>query len=1146
MRRSRTSPALPRSLVLILGVVLTLLGGILTPVSARADLQLPCFPATAGEMTATITFEDCVPQSGLVTTQYSDGVHGLQLGSAVDLGFTFPDGTKGDLQCVGLSGPTKLESVPDGYRMHSPSSVLTAGATGCAGGEFSTAAILVRCPTVCLSLSGYLGTGSNIGQMSFSVKGFNSDGLLVASSTVDQQFLSAGGATVPFAVAPTGPDRLQWVLIRVQGSAPLWLDDLAYSNDPAAAPAFAVTKDAYVPSVVVSPSSTQSESLHLNRSNGSTGTVTFTATGLPPGVTATFNPPSFTGTSVGATVVTFAAAGGTTVSPPVDVTLAGDASGVPSTGTGSGVVQSISVALTVAFPLGLSRPFTVTCTPQSRNLRVATLPDFSGDVVVSAQILDNANQPILTPGWGVTVTPATLSFTSHSGTRDVALSWSTPTDLPPTGAWLRVTSTVVGHPTDSNWIEMRLIPDPPSITVAIRSAVPPIGVPGLGAAQVATVFMLTGAGFCAGTTVTFGNDLAAAPLVAGASLSQTSGPDLRQYTVTTPSYATSGRLTLRRIVGSPVDAGAVTSRTYRNTNAFSFHNYPVNDLVYDDMVRAFGHDQMYDSVNLCYPFDCTITFRDPLAMIWTAIVRSETVGTSGSGHCYGISVTNLRLLSGALDVASYPHGAATVYGLTKSPALTAEIQAAHLQQFSVEMIGAELDQASPGLLGSTVVLARLKAALAKGPAVVALRDGLTDGHVVVAYALEDLGGGQFAVDLYDNNKEYLATEDSDTSGVTHVGRQDGSRIYLDANGWSYDMGSSTWGGAWLDPFAGIMVLPYSFVAQKMHIPSLSNLSALASSLVSFGSPGDAGVASASPVTPVALPIGAVPLSYGGNASGGLFAVSGTQRLSLRATADAPYQVSVVGRGGGTSVMTSARTGTVDSVVPLTGGLSLTTATAKAMTLTNAFRAAKSVLATTMSATGGAGSTTFLRVSGGVLSAGSTSGGPVSFTTSSTSLRGSVAPQTRRFVVTLAPGDSLRVVTAALSVAGPTLSVSVTHGGVSRVVRVKATTVAVATVRPLALVTSVSRGHGIASARVLIRTVAKGTQGTVTVSVFAKGKRIATRSVTCRVCRVGSLAAAVPWLARRGTYTIEVTLVLSQGGVLTGQVSRVLRRVVTVR
>jgi len=1130
---------------LVAGALAALLfvGGLVVSPAALASGGGPpaCDPST-GTASGTYSFEDCLPTGTAVTKQYSDGVRGLEFGTPIDVGFAFPkDGTKGDSRCVGMSGPVKLVSAPDGYRMHSPTSVLAAGPIGCAAGEQSVDAILLRCPTVCLSVSGFLGTGSNIGQMSFSVRGFDAAGTAISTSTVDQEFASTGGAQVPFSVTGGG---LQWVLIKVVGSSPLWVDDLTYANDPAAQPSFAVTADTYIPLVVVSPSMPQSQSLHLTRANGSSGTVTFVATGLPAGVTASFNPPSYAGASVGPTLVTYTAGAGAIPGRDVDVTLAGDGAGVPAVGTGAGVVQKLQVAVTVSFPLGLIRPSTAACTPQSRNLRMQVQPGFVGAVGVVAAFIDDATAtPITAPGWAVTVTPATVSFNGSGTTADVALSWSTPSALPTSGVTLDVAATVVGQPADTNSIRASMADLKPSVESATRNLVPP-----LGTAQQASTFTVVAAGFCAGSMVQVGNDEAKAPLGAGVpagGVISSTGPDFSKFTVTTPTYATSGPVfVIPADNGIPVAAGPATVRTYRNTDAFNFHNFSINDLTYDDMVRAFGHDQMYDTINLCWPADCSFDFRDPVAMMWTAIVRAFTVGATGSGHCYGISVTDLRLHNGALAVKSLPRNADTIYGLTQSPELTQLLLAAHLQQFSVEMFGEELKQSAQNVLGSSLLRLRLADALKHGPAVIAVRDGLDEGHVVLAYGIEDLGGGHWLIDVYDSNREYTPEEDTDTTGAAHALRHDGSRISIDDSGWAFDIDSGKhWGGSWANLNSGIMVLPYSFVQTPMHIPSLSNLSTLADSIFTFGSTGAVTGSTASPVSLDGLPAGAVPLTLGSRGAGGVVSVPGTGALRLKATANAPYQVGVFGPAGASTVATTAETGSTDTVAPLAGGVSFTAGAAsaltpagaapvltsagadRAVTLTSVGLTSAQRVSVTLAGTAGSGATVSLAVAGGQVVASAGSGGSVLLTVTTvpvTNVR-SARAQTATLALDLRAGETVTAPVLAVATGAP-LVARITGPDGSRTLAVRGRVLRAAVLGTPVVRTTTKAGKATSVATFPVRSVLAGATGTAVVQVTLKGRVVATRTVNLARLRAPSVVVALTWTPRRGaSYLVTASL-----------------------
>jgi hypothetical protein len=161
------------------------------------------------------------------------------------------------------------------------------------------------------------------------------------------------------------------------------------------------------------------------------------------------------------------------------------------------------------------------------------------------------------------------------------------------------------------------------------------------------------------------------------------------------------------------------------------------------------------------------------------------------------------------------------------------------------------------------------------------------------------------------------------------------------------------------------------------------------------------------------------------------------------------------------------------------------------------------------------------------------------------LRGVTGSQTRLFTVPLAAGDRMSVPVAALSGPATTLPVSVTHSGRTRPVVVRTRAVTVATVGPMAVSTSLRRGHSSATARVAIRTVVPGATAALTVTVSLRGRTIATTTVTCVRCRPRTLVATLPWKALRGTYRISTSFSVARPGNLAGVVTRGSSRAVSV-
>ncbi len=123
-------------------------------------------------------------------------------------------------------------------------------------------------------------------------------------------------------------------------------------------PSFTLAPTSSALTVVQGSSST--DSITINAANGFTGSVTFSASGLPSGVTASFSPNPTTGSS---TVLTLTAAAGATTGGPTTVTVSA---------TSGGSTQSTPIALTVNVPPG----FTLSASP-------STIPLLQGGTATS-------------------------------------------------------------------------------------------------------------------------------------------------------------------------------------------------------------------------------------------------------------------------------------------------------------------------------------------------------------------------------------------------------------------------------------------------------------------------------------------------------------------------------------------------------------------------------------------------------------------------------------------------------------------------------------------------------------------------------------------------------------------------------------------
>ena len=1156
---SRRTGAAPRTTVI--AVVLALGLALMPAAAAHAIVGPPppptCFLPTFGT-TSTFTFEnDCTTVGGAVTNQYTDGVTGVRFGSPPGLGF--PSGVA--QSCSTVTAPT-LQGGANAADLPSGTHYLNATNTGCTVGEFNSAGMFFECVTVCLSVTGYVGTETITAATDWQVTAYGTDGSVVATAIRPQAAPDGTGHSplVYFSVNGSHATPIQWVRITPNQGAQssVWLDDLTYNADPAAVPEYVATVPyGYANGVTIHlhPGGSYDVPVSVNRHNGSNGTITMDASGAPAGVTVTWDTPSWSGTTAGTSTAHIAISpNGPTFTSPATITLDANSSDVGA-GTKQSSAFSVPIVVdgTASFPSN-SYLLTPACSGQGFLTHVLPPASFAGSLAISALVWDVVDHRDVSsdPGWSVSVaSPTTLNFTgTANGSPPVLVDLTRPAGMALNRYHLQVTAAVVGHLGDNSTLDELLATMPMSTSLSTNVMLPPEATPS-GLMTAGSTVTLTAAGLCNVTSVLVGNDASPATLTPVGPATFSDGSFTSQkYTFVVPKYATGGKLTL--VDGSNVktDIATISVSTFRNTKGFRFHNYPVNGLVYDDMTRAFGADQTYDTIDLCWPGGCNVQFRDPVAMIWTAIVRMLTVGVGGSGHCFGISATADRFAVGAININSYPNlGLNNTWGLQgdagPSPDLTTTIQAAHLQQFSVETFGQLVSQASEqALLGDVSFKNRLKQALAQGPALITLRDGFTDGHVVLAYGYEDAGNGQWYVDVYDSNRPYTAGTDTQQSGDYQQHVVSTSRISVNPGGWHFQMAGgwdknthlyvpgADWQASWGNLNSGIAVLPYSFISSKQHIPSLANVWALGKSIVAFGSSG--GWGARPPVTPT-LAAGQVPLSIGGAATGGLVATGAGQPVNLAGTGNGGYTAAALTAGGAAQIDTTARKGTTDTVSPLAGGVGFTPATAKSATVTVAGRSAGGSMSVQVSGVVPAHSPESVSVGKGGLAITSAGGGALAVTATVAAPHGG-APITEAFSVTLKRGEHVSVTAGALRASHGTLALTIVGAHGHRAVTVRTVVARAAVLGAPVLATSVSHRVVKVTATVAFSAPARDAIGSIVVTAYSGRRVVATVTVPVAKLVRGRLSAVLTFLGKPGTYRLSAVATANHAGSVVGAVA----------
>ena len=148
--------------------------------------------------------------------------------------------------------------------------------------------------------------------------------------------------------------------------------------------------------------------------------------------------------------------------------------------------------------------------------------------------------------------------------------------------------------------------------------------------------------------------------------------------------------------------------------------------------------------------ECVLT---PAAESWRQTVNSVL----SVGHCYGFAVLSLMIHRGEAEAQDY--GASTTHGLriadagrnVINPDLHADLSRSAASQFLATA------QRRARRYTPTQALEELRRGMASGDKDYLLAVAFPDvgGHVVVPIGIEDLGGGQFDVLLYDNNFPYV-------------------------------------------------------------------------------------------------------------------------------------------------------------------------------------------------------------------------------------------------------------------------------------------------------------------------------------------------------------------------------------------------------
>ena len=201
-------------------------------------------------------------------------------------------------------------------------------------------------------------------------------------------------------------------LITISGASGGLTHTVAVSLTLTPAPDFTIA--ASPPSLSVVPGASAASTIAVTRANGFTGSVTFSASGLPSGVTASFSPAS----STSATMLTLSVAAA--VAPATaTVTVAGSSGSLAHTTT-------VSLTITAAPNFGLTASPSSLSIAQgatgSATISVVPANGFTGAVTFSASGLPNGVTASFSPASSASATTLTLAVSSTASTGNATIT----------------------------------------------------------------------------------------------------------------------------------------------------------------------------------------------------------------------------------------------------------------------------------------------------------------------------------------------------------------------------------------------------------------------------------------------------------------------------------------------------------------------------------------------------------------------------------------------------------------------------------------------------------------------------------------------------------------------------------------------------
>jgi hypothetical protein len=590
--------------------------------------------------------------------------------------------------------------------------------------------------------------------------------------------VDTGGGIAFFRIeARTGPNG------EYANGTDLGIDDLSVNFAAGGEPDFAVSTTSQVVPLVQGQSA--QVPVQIDRVNGSSGPIELSVTGLPKEVSAV--PVELRGTEQSTTITVSAGPDASdTQFQPIDATIVGE----PLSATAGPGPRSAPLSLRVGTDFGLALGDGARdvveipdCAAAEVPVRISRDIAFHQDVSLSLRE-DSPGASGLPPGLSAEILPSPIVSPGGGLVASRTLVLRTDPGFQLAKEGLPVVLVGSGGSGTTRRLPLALVRALPRATVVRRA--PDFGLaktPRFG--QRGTAVRLHGSGFCPGTRVEVGNrDSVVYPVLV----------DDHTLEFNTPRYATTGPVTIEPPGSEPYTTeGSLKVDDVRNTDGFQFINLSFRSLSLSEFVEAFGADDVFISINPCWPFgDCRVhtLMVDPIALIeW------QVFSHVFKGHCFGMALGSQELVSGRVPYgglvsagAPRPHTVFDVMSPEVNGGVESWLDADHAKQLSSEAAEAWVRRPK-SIRAQLDTLEREFEHRRK--ALVAIRGG-GDGHELLAYDLVQTPTTA-EIHTYDPNKPFIPYEDA--TPYLHRVEVDTSVIRIDKTQrtWEYTLHNGAFG-----------------------------------------------------------------------------------------------------------------------------------------------------------------------------------------------------------------------------------------------------------------------------------------------------------------------------------------------------------------